>query len=81
MFCSFTSYQDNVTPLNMASQNGRHDIVQTLLGAGADMNITRSGVSHVMFYYYILGVTCKLLHVRLHTNHTTKNHSSTCTCM
>ena len=29
----------------MASQEGHHDVVQTLLGAGADINITRSLVS------------------------------------
>ena len=29
----------------MASQKGHHDIVQTLLGVGADINITRSLVS------------------------------------
>ena len=54
MFCSVTSYQNNVTPLYVASQNGHHDVVQTLLGAGADVNIARSDVSHVMFYNYIV---------------------------
>ena len=48
LFCSFTSYQDNATPLFVASQIGHHFVVQTLLGAGADVNIARS-VSHVMF--------------------------------
>ena len=57
MFCSMSSYQNNVTPLYMASKNGHNDVVQTLLGAGAAVNIASSGVSHVMFYYYILGVT------------------------
>ena len=52
MFCSFTSYQDNATPLYVASQNGHLGVVQTLLGAGADVNIARSSVSYVMFYYY-----------------------------
>ena len=28
-----------MTPLYKASQNGHHDIVQTLLGAGAGVNI------------------------------------------
>ena len=36
----------------MASEKGHHDVVQTLLGAGADVNIARSDVSDVMFYYY-----------------------------
>ena len=29
----------------MASQEGHHDVVQTLLGAGAGVNIARSNVS------------------------------------
>ena len=39
----------------MASQNGHLDVVQTLLEAGADVNIhvARSTVSHVMFYCYM----------------------------
>ena len=49
LFCSFTSYQNNATPLYIGSQNGHHVVVQTLLGAGADVNIARSDVSHVMF--------------------------------
>ena len=53
LFCSFSSYQDNTTPLYMASQKGHHDVVKTLLGAGADVNITRSDVSVSMFYYYM----------------------------
>ena len=32
----------------MACQEGHHDVVQTLLGAGADVNIARSNVSDVM---------------------------------
>ena len=31
----------------MASQNGHHDVVQSLLGAGAEVNIARSDVSDV----------------------------------
>ena len=53
VFCSFTSYQDNVTPLYVASEKGHHDVVQTLLGARADVNIAESAVSHVMLYNYI----------------------------
>ena len=32
----------------MACQEGHRDVVQTLLGAGADVNIARSNVSDVM---------------------------------
>ena len=31
----------------MASQEGHHDVVQSLLGAGAEVNIARSDVSDV----------------------------------
>ena len=51
LFCSLNSYQNNATPLYVASQSGRHNVVQTLLGAGADVNIAKC-VSHVMFYNY-----------------------------
>ena len=51
LFHSFTPYQDNTTPLYVASQKGYHDVVQTLLGAGADVNIARSYVSDAMFRY------------------------------
>ena len=60
-FCSFTPYQKNTTPLYVASKEGHHDAVQTLLGAGADVNITTSDVSDVMFY--------NLLHVVYVHNH------------
>ena len=36
-----------MTPLFMASEEGHHDVVQTLLGAGADVNIATSDVSDV----------------------------------
>ena len=45
LFHSFTPYQYDQTPLYVTSQNGHHDGVQTLLGAGADVNIARSYVS------------------------------------
>ena len=32
-------YQDNETPLFAASKKGHHDVVQSLLGAGAEVNI------------------------------------------
>ena len=41
-------YQTNTTPLYVASEKGHHDVVQTLLGAGADVNIARSDVSSGM---------------------------------
>ena len=47
MFGSFNLYQDNLTPLYVASQKGHHGVVLGLLGAGADMNIATS-VSDVM---------------------------------
>ena len=48
LFCFFTPYQNNATPLHVASENGHRDIVQSLLRAGADMNIARSDVSDVV---------------------------------
>ena len=58
LFHSFAPYQDNTTSLCVANQNGHHDVVQTLLGAGADVNIARSDVS---------GGTCNIMsHVAIH---------------
>ena len=65
LFCSFTSYQDNATPLYVASQNGHLGVVQTLLGAGADVNIARSSVSYVMFYYYDMKQSLLFLHLSI----------------
>ena len=53
-FRYFTSYQDNTTPLYVASQEGHHDVVKTLLVAGADVNITRSDVSDVIIMHLFL---------------------------
>ena len=49
MFCFFNPYQVNLTPLYVASQQGHHGVVLSLLGAGADVNIVSSNVSDVMF--------------------------------
>ena len=58
LFRSFTPYQDNATPLYVASLEGHHDVVQTLLGAGADVNMATSDVS---------GGTCNIMsHVAIH---------------
>ena len=46
-FVSSLLYQDNTTVLYIASQNGNHDVVQSLLGAGAEVNIATSDVSDV----------------------------------
>ena len=58
LFYSFTPYQNNVTPLYVASQNGHHDVVQTLVGAGADVNIARSDVSDMVLCSYTSTCTC-----------------------
>lgn len=47
VMCSFIPYQRNTTPLYVASEKGDHDVVQTMLGAGAEVNIARSYVSDV----------------------------------
>ena len=52
LFSSFIPYQDYATPLYVASQNGHHDVVQSLLGAGADVNIATSDVSDCCFHSY-----------------------------
>ena len=58
LFRSFTPYQNNTTPLYVASREGHHDVVQTLLGAGADVNMARSDVS---------GGSCNIMsHVAIH---------------
>ena len=40
-------YQINATPLYVASESGHHDVVKSLLGAGAEVNIATSDVSDV----------------------------------
>ena len=52
LFYSFTPYQNNMTPLYWASHNGHHDVVQTLVGAGADVNIATSDVSDMVLCSY-----------------------------
>ena len=36
--CFVPSLQDNTTPLYVASEKGHHEVVQSLLAAGADVN-------------------------------------------
>ena len=60
----FTSYQDNTTPLYIASQEGHLDVVKTLLGAGSDIKIT-SDVSDVMFNILLYMDTDIYLHESL----------------
>ena len=45
----------------MASEKGHHEVVQTLLGAGADVNIARSNVSDVMFDIFMTRGRRKIL--------------------
>ena len=48
--------QDNSTPLYAASFHCNHDVVKTLLAAGANVNIAKSDVSYIFYYitlYYI----------------------------
>ena len=51
LFYSFNPYQVNATPLYVASQNGHHDVVQTLVGAGADVNIPTPHVSDMVLCF------------------------------
>ena len=53
LFFSLVSYQINITPLYVACEKGRHYLVQSLLEAGADVDIARSDVSDVMFDYFM----------------------------
>lgn len=46
-------YQNNETPLYAASQEGQHGVVQTLLGAGANVNTARFDVRNVTFNYFM----------------------------
>ena len=60
-FCNFTSYQNNTTPLYVASQGGHRDVVQTLLRAGADVNIATPDVSDVLLLHPLI-VDCRNFH-------------------
>ena len=53
-FIPFIFYQINTTQLYMASQEGHHNAVQSLLEAGADVNMARSKVSDVMFNNFLM---------------------------
>ena len=50
----------------MAIQNGHHGVVQSLLGAGADVNIARSDVSDVTCVHRVhVHVYCGEVHKRV----------------
>ena len=48
-FFSFVPPQNKTTPLYVASEKGDIEGVMWLLGAGAEVNKARSGVSDMMF--------------------------------
>ena len=48
----------------MASQNGHQDVVQSLLGAGADVNTAKSNVSNDILY---LWSDANVRELRIHT--------------
>lgn len=50
-FFFFFVYQNNATPFYMASQNGHLEVVKSLLGAGANVNIAKKDVSVVFNYF------------------------------
>ena len=45
LLCSFAPFQNNETPLYVASKSGYQAIVEILLGSGADVNIKSQFVS------------------------------------
>ena len=58
-------YQINATPLHVASEKGHHDVVQTLLGAGAEVNIAKI-VSECDYLLLYLGISVGQHFNRLH---------------
>ena len=59
----------NITSLNLASEKGHLAIVQTLVKAGANVNIAKSDVSHVMFNSFnnCAHTSCICVHKPLNT--------------
>ena len=39
MFCYLITYKDNYTALHLAVESGQHEVVETLLGEGANVHI------------------------------------------
>ena len=67
----FIPFQNNATPLFVASQKGYHDVVQSLLGAGADVNTATSDVSNHILYLWS-DETRNVRKLRKHTIPSTK---------
>ena len=78
MICFVPSllYQINATPLYISSQNGHHGVVQSLLGAGAEVNIATSDVSDVMTCVHRVCV-----HVYCNEDGGEAQHGVWCVCM
>ena len=50
-------FQDGVTALMVASQEGRTDVVELLIKHNADVN-ARTGVIYIYMYYNYASMTC-----------------------
>jgi len=55
-------FQDNKTPLHKASENGKIDVCETLLKAGADVKAKDS----VSVFYCVVACFCHYYYMRMH---------------